>query len=143
MSSQTRRLLAIGLLAVVSWSGSAAQARQPNRTPEAFPIEQLPPGYVRGDVVSYSYVPNRYWGRAEAIGKLPYLFEYGLMKQVDGDRLETYHGENVRRIDMASQWSTAIMLSPRFPEYRDELINLMIRCFKQRQLIVRTHQVLV
>ncbi len=98
--------------------------------------EKLPPGYVRGDVVSYSYVPIRHWSPKEGIGILPYLFEYNLMEQKDGTSLGQYHQENIRRIDIASQWSTAIMLYPRHLEYRDEIINLMIRCFKRRQLII-------
>ena len=65
-----------------------------------------------------SYVPNRYWGIAEGVGILPYLFEYGLMVQKDGRPLEEFHEENVRRIDLAGHWSTAIMLYPRQPEYR-------------------------
>lgn len=96
----------------------------------------LPPGYVRGDVVSYSYVPIRTWSPRQSIGKLPYLMEYSLMKW-SGDRpLEAHHAENVRRIDIASQWSTAIMLYARKAEWRDEIINLMIRCRRNRQLIV-------
>jgi len=96
----------------------------------------LPPGYVRGDVVSYSYVPIRHWSPEDGIGILPYLFEYNLMAHQDGTPLATSHAENVRRIDIASQWSTAIMLYLRQEEYRDEIINLMLRCFKNRQLIV-------
>lgn len=44
-------------------------------TASAFPVEELPAGYVRGDVVSYSYVPNRYWGRGwgENLGTLFYI----------------------------------------------------------------------
>ena len=34
--------------------------------------ENLSPGYVRGDVVSYSYVPIRTWTPREGIGILPY-----------------------------------------------------------------------
>ena len=96
----------------------------------------LPAGYVRGDVVSYSYVPIRHWSPQEGVGILPYLFEYNLMMHKDGTPLEQYHQENIRRIDIASQWSTAIMLYPRRAEYRDEIINLMLRCFKHRQLII-------
>ena len=102
----------------------------------AFPVEALPDGYVRGDVVSYSYVPNRHWGRAEACGVLPYLVEYGLMKFQGDDPLENFHEENVRRIDLASQWSTCIMLYAREAFFRDEIINLMIRAFTHRQLII-------
>jgi hypothetical protein len=98
--------------------------------------KKLPKGFVRGDVVSYSYVPIRHWSPRQGIGILPYLFEYNLMEHKDGTPLETFHKENIRRIDIASQWSTAIMLYPRHLEYRDEIINLMIRCYKHRQLII-------
>jgi len=99
-------------------------------------LEKLPPGFVRGDVVSYSYVPIRHWIPKEGIGILPYLFEYNLQQHKDGTPLESYHSENIRRIDIASQWSTVIMLYPRHPEYRDEIINLMLRVFRRRQVIV-------
>lgn len=98
--------------------------------------ETLPPGYVRGDVVSYSYVPNRYWARAEAFGICPYLFEYGLTKWKSDTPLETFHAENIRRIDMVSKWSTVIGLCNRHREWQDEVVNLMIRCFRNRQLIL-------
>ena len=79
-------------------------------TSESLTAGELPPGYVQGDeVVSYSYVPNRRWSRQEALGILPYLFEYGLFAWHDDRPLETFHQENVRRIDLASQWSTAMM----------------------------------
>lgn len=71
---------------------------------------ELPPGYVQGDVASYSYVPIRHWSPEQGIGVLPYLFEYNLMMHKDGTPLEYFHKENIRRIDIASQWSTAIML---------------------------------
>ena len=91
---------------------------------------ELPPGYVQGDgVVSYSYVPNKHWSREEALGVLPYLFEYGLFAWDDDKPLEALHEENVRRIDLASQWSTAIMFYARRPRFRDEIIRLMIRLF--------------
>jgi hypothetical protein len=93
----------------------------------------LPPGCVQGDVVSYSYVPNKNWG-LQGYEILPYLCEYGLMQW--DDYLEDFHAENIRRIDIASQWSTAIMLYARESTWRDEMINLMIRCFKNRQLII-------
>jgi len=96
----------------------------------------LPRGFVRGEVVSHSYVPIRTWAPREAIGKLPYLFEYSLMAWDDKLPLERHHQENIRRIDIAAQWSTAIMLTARHGEWRDELINLMLRCFRRRQLIV-------
>jgi len=97
---------------------------------------KLPPGCVQGDVVSCSYVPIRTWTPQEGLGILPYLFEYNLMAHQDGRSLEDFHAENIRRIDIASQWSTAIMLYARHARYRDEIINLMIRCFRHRQLIV-------
>ncbi len=121
------------------WSiatGIGCLAADGTRTAQDQTVEKLPPGYVRGDVVSYSYVPIRHWRPKEGIGILPYLFEYNLMEQKDGTSLEQYHQENVRRIDIAGQWSTAIMLYPRHPEYQNEIINLMIRCFKNRQLII-------
>lgn len=90
---------------------------------------------MRGDVVSYSYVPNKRWTLEEGKGILPYLCEYGLMKHDDRVPLETFHDQNVRRIDMASQWSTMIMLYARRPEYRDELVRLMLRAYGKRQLL--------
>jgi hypothetical protein len=99
-----------------------------NTTPKA--------GFVQGDVVSYSYVPIRTYSPQEGIGILPYLFEYNLMMHQDGTPLEHFHKENVRRIDIASRWSTAIMLYPRHAEYRDEIINLMLLAFRHRQLII-------
>ena len=105
--------------------------------PNGEPAEELPPGYVQGDeVVSYSYVPNKRWSRQEALGILPYLFEYELFAWDDKKPLEMFHEENVRRIDLASQWSTAIMFYARKMEFRDEIIHLMIRAFHRRQLIV-------
>jgi len=98
--------------------------------------QTLPPGYVRGDVVSYSYVPIRTWRPKEGIGILPYLFEYRLLTFEDDKPLEAFHEENVRRIDVAGKWSTAIMLYARHGHWRAEIINLMIRAFRHRQLIV-------
>ncbi|NLE60084.1 MAG: hypothetical protein GX616_17160 [Planctomycetes bacterium] len=98
--------------------------------------EKLAPGYVSGDVISHSYVPIRTWTPKEGIGILPYLFEYNLMRWSGDQRLETFHAENIRRIDIASKWSTAIQLYNRFDYYHDEIINLMIRCFRNRQLII-------
>lgn len=49
---------------------------------------KLPPGFVRGDVVSHAYVPIRTWRPQEGIGILPYLFEYNLMEHRDGVPLE-------------------------------------------------------
>jgi hypothetical protein len=98
--------------------------------------QPLPEGFVRGDVVSYSYVPIRTYHPDESIGILPYLCEYYLMKW-DGDRpLSDHHAENIRRIDIASQWSTVIMLYARYDDWHDELINLMLRCYANRQLII-------
>ncbi len=100
--------------------------------------QSLPPGYVQGDVVSYSYVPNKTWTLNEACGVLPYIYEYGLMmwNHKSSVPLETYHDLNVARIDMVSQWSTAVMLNARNGGWRDELIRLMIRAFSKRQLII-------
>jgi hypothetical protein len=98
--------------------------------------DSLPPGHVRGDVVSYSYVPIRTWTPKEGIGILPYLFEYSLIAFANGRPLEDFHAENVRRIDIASQWSTAIMLYARKDAWRDEIIRLMLRAYSRRQLIV-------
>lgn len=98
--------------------------------------EPLPPGYVAGDVVSHSYVPIRTWTPKESIGILPYLFEYNLTALSGEKPLEAFHAENIRRIDIASKWSTAIGLYNRYRSYRDEIINLMIRCHKNRQLII-------
>ncbi len=96
----------------------------------------VPPGHSRGDVISYSYVPIRTYPPRAGLGILPYLMEYYLMKW-SGDRpLSAHHAENIRRIDLASQWSTAIMLYAREDEWRDELIHLMIRAFQHRQLLV-------
>lgn len=98
--------------------------------------QTLPPGHVQGDVVSYSYVPIRTWRPVEGLGVLPYLFEYNLQACDSRQPLESFHVENVRRIDLASQWSTAIMLYARHDAWRTELINLMLRCYRHRQLIV-------
>ncbi len=133
------RKRSLGIITFLSlWAPCSAVHSQENVSPTAaaFPVEKLPAGYVRGDVVSYSYVPNRYWGRAEAMGVLPYLFEYGMMKWSGDPHLEAYHEENIRRIDMVSKWSTCIQLYNREAAWRDEIINLMIRCFKNRQLII-------
>lgn len=98
--------------------------------------EELKDGFVSGDVVSYSYVPNRYWSLEEAKGKLPYLCEYELMAWSGKKPLEAFHAENIRRIDIASKWSTAVMFYARYPEYRDEIIRLMLRAYKHRQLFI-------
>ncbi len=123
MSITRRGLLGVGLVFI---SGAGVWA------------EQLPPGFVQGDVVSYSYVPNKTFTPQESIGILPYLMEYNLMLWTgnhDKDP-EFYHDENIRRIDIASQWSTAIELYNRYIYFHDEIINLMIRCFNKRQLII-------
>ena len=117
-------------------AGSVSLAEGPQAAAPGSPAEKLPAGFVRGDVVSYSYVPNRTWTPKEGIGILPYLFEYSLMTFQDGKPLEAFHAENVRRIDIAGQWSTAIMLYIRHDEFRDEIINLMLRAYRHRQLIV-------
>ncbi len=137
MKTRKRMLGIITFLSLWAITGAAFCEESASPTAAAFPVEKLPPGYVRGDVVSYSYVPNRYWGRAEAFGILPYLFEYGGTMKWSGDpHLEAYHQENIRRIDMVSKWSTCIQLYNREAAWRDEIINLMIRCFKNRQLII-------
>ncbi len=87
-------------------------------------------------MLSHSYVPIRTWSPREAVGKLPYLFEYSLMLWDAVSPLESHHRENIRRIDIAARWSTAIMLTARSASWRDELINLMLRCYRHRQLIV-------
>ncbi|MDH4239614.1 MAG: hypothetical protein OEW48_08635 [Phycisphaerae bacterium] len=124
------------LLAVIGLCSLSALANPQIEKPPPPSANKLQQGFVYGDVVSYSYVPIRHWSPQQGIGILPYLFEYNLMEHKDGTPLETFHEENIRRIDIASQWSTAIMLYPRKPEYRDEIINLMLRCFKNRQLII-------
>ena len=127
-------MLAVILGLGVGWLGARAADQPANAI--APPAGELPEGLVRGDVVSRSWVPIRTWRPQEGIGILPYLMEYYLM-QWEGDRpLEEFHAENLRRIDIASQWSTAIMLYARYDQWRDELIRLMIRCYRNRQLIV-------
>gem|GEM_PF-514979 len=116
--------------------GSGAAVGDPPAESESSSAETLPRGYVRGDVISYSYVPIRVYTPKEGIGILPYLMEYYLMKWSGDQPLAAYHAENIRRIDIASQWSTAIMLYARKDEWRDELIDLMIRAFHHRQLLV-------
>jgi hypothetical protein len=111
--------------------GSAAQLSETRAR-----ADDLPPGHVRGDVISYSYVPIRTWTPRQGIGILPYLFEYNLMAWEADRPLEDFHAENVRRIDIASRWSTAIMLYAREDRWRDELIHLMLRAYRHRQLIV-------
>ncbi len=135
-SESKTKFLRYLLLTVISL-GSFNTLVYPNTVlPPASTAKKLQQGFVRGDVVSFSYVPIRHWSPKQGIGILPYLFEYNLMEHKDGTPLEKFHDENIRRIDIASQWSTAIMLYPRKPEYRDEIINLMLRCYKNRQLII-------
>ncbi len=123
--------LVILLAMTISLVTPTAQAAEPVRKGK-----KLPDGFVQGDVVSYSYVPTCTWSPQESIGILPYLFEYRLMAWDGQNPLEKYHAENVRRIDIASQWSTAIMLNNRDKSWQNEIINLMIRCHKNRQLII-------
>ncbi len=124
-------LVAVLPMCLGALPGYAAEAASAGSRPQT-----LPPGHVQGDVVSYSYVPIRTWTPREGIGILPYLFEYSLMAFEDVRPLEDFHTENVRRIDIASQWSPAIMLYARKDEWRDEIIRLMIRAYRHRQLIV-------
>ncbi len=121
------------LTSVLSYGQSPTQRERRGR---AAKDDKLPPGYVQGDVVSYSYVPNRYWSLEEGVGICPYLFEYGLIKWDNKKPLADFHEENIRRIDMVSKWSTCIQLTNRYAAWNDEVINLMIRCFKNRQLII-------
>lgn len=128
--------IACGIALLVAGGLSAATPGDASSAERAEPAAALPPGHVRGDVVSHSFVPIRTWSPREGIGILPYLFEYNLMRHEDGVPLERFHEENIRRIDIASRWSTAIMLYPRHAEYRDEIIRLMLRCYRHRQLII-------
>ena len=114
---------------------SGAEAKKPD--PNApLVLRELGDGFVQGDVVSYSYVPNRHWTLEQAKGILPYLCEYELMAWSGDKPLEAFHEENIRRIDLASQWSTAIMFYARRLRFQDEIINLMIRAYQHRQLFV-------
>jgi hypothetical protein len=99
-------------------------------------VESLGDGFVRGDVVSYSYVPNKYWTLEEAIGICPYLCEYDLMAWDSDQPMENNHAENIRRIDQAAKWSTAIMFYAREPRFRDEIIRLMLHAYSYRQLFI-------
>jgi len=137
MSSEWKKFMLRDFLLVFIILGTLTTLANPQiDTPSALSANKLPQDFVRGDVVSYSYVPIRHWSPQQGIGFLPYLFEYNLMEHKDGTPLENFHDENIRRIDIASRWSTAIMLYPRQTEYRDEIINLMLRCFRNRQLII-------
>ncbi len=115
--------------------GSGSTAARTERNQPAG-IRALGGGFVQGEVVSYSYVPNWHWTPEEAQGILPYLCEYELMSWAGGRPLEAFHEENVRRIDIAGQWSTAIMFYARRLEYRDEIIRLMLRAYGHRQLFI-------
>ena len=118
-------------LAGKAWSG--AEKADQNGSPV---IRALGDGFVEGDVVSYSYVPNRDWTLDEAKGILPYLCEYELMAWSGDKPLEAFHEENIRRIDLAGQWSTAAMFYARRKDFRDEIIRLMLRAYKHRQLFI-------
>ncbi|NLX14676.1 MAG: hypothetical protein GXY44_13625 [Phycisphaerales bacterium] len=128
----SRRVVLVGLLALAvgQWT-QVTQAAEPVGMGQ-----KLPNGFVHGDVVSHSYVPIRNWTPKDGIGVLPYLFEYSLMAWHGDKPFEEYHAENIRRIDIVSKWSTAIQLYNRYNYFHDELINLMIRCHKNRQLII-------
>lgn len=134
MPTTCHLVCALAFLSLLTVNQARGDAASPPTTAPG--IGALPPGYVQGDVVSYSYVPIRTWSPKEGIGVLPYLFEYNLMAFDDRQPLETLHAENVRRIDIAGRWSTAIQLYNRYDNYRDEIINLMIRCHRNRQLII-------
>jgi hypothetical protein len=135
MKKHMRRVLNPAWLSLTMLVAPALSRGQPADAPAPRP-DGLPPGCVRGEVVSHSYVPIRACPPKAGVGILPYLMEYYLMKW-SGDRpLAAYHAENLRRIDIASQWSTAIMLYARKDEWRDELIHLMVRAFHRRQLLV-------
>ncbi|HEV58211.1 MAG TPA: hypothetical protein ENN87_12080 [Phycisphaerales bacterium] len=121
-----RRLVIMGCAWVMA--GSCLAGR--------YDVEAVGEGFVKGDVVSYSYVPNRTWTPDEAQGVLPYLCEYELMAWAGGEPLEAFHDENIRRIDLAGQWSTAIMFYARRLDFRDEIIRLMLRAYRHRQLFI-------
>ncbi len=99
-------------------------------------VSALAGGFVTGEVVSHSYVPNRRWTLDEAKGILPYLCEYELMAWSGDKPLEAFHEENIRRIDLAGQWSTAVMFYARRKDFREEIIRLMLRAFRHRQLFI-------
>ena len=103
---------------------------------DRYGVQALGRGFVKGDVVSYSYVPNRYWTLEEAKGILPYLCEYELMAWSGRLPLKAFHEENVRRIDLAAQWSTAMMFYARRLDFRDEIVRLMLRAYHHRQLFI-------
>ena len=92
-------------------------------------------GFVQGDAVSYSFVPNQYWTMNEGKNKLPYLCEYQPLKMTS-DEIEPFHDENIQRIDIISQWSTALMFYARREHWNAELIDLMIRGYQKRQLFI-------
>ncbi len=99
------------------------------------PAPALEPGFVSGDVVSFSHVPNQYWSLENGYGLLPYLCEYGPLK-IENDRLAPHHSENIRRIDIAARWSTAFMFYARRKSWNAEIIDLMLRAYQHRQLFV-------
>ncbi len=135
MQASKKMILAVGLFLLLLPSCSPIKAESA-ASALAAATNKLPPGHVQGDVVSYSYVPIRHFPPKEGIGIMPYLMEYLMMRWSNDQPLDVYHDENIRRIDIVSQWSTAIMLYARKNEWRDEIINLMLRGYRNRQLIV-------
>ncbi|MBN2506280.1 MAG: hypothetical protein JXQ71_06260 [Verrucomicrobia bacterium] len=132
----TTAATALALVVCCGFSPDPPAASKPASASKPPPPAALPPGHVRGDVISYSHVPIRTYTPKAGLGILPYLMEYYLMKWSGDQPLAAYHAENLRRIDIASRWSTAIMLYARKDEWHDELIRLMIRAFHHRQLLV-------
>lgn len=121
-------VLVIGWVSILISSALAGENK--------FGVEAVGDGFVRGDVVSYSYVPNKYWTLEEGVGICPYLCEYDFIAW-DPDRpMEDLHSENVRRIDLAAKWSTAIMFYARESRFRDEIIRLMLHAYTYRQLFI-------
>jgi len=124
---RTNVLILILLFCLMCSVAPAEDGKQPNKPGD---------GFVAGDVASYSYVPNRYWTLEQAKGILPYLCEYELMAWSGDKPLEAFHKENIRRIDLASQWSTAIMFYARRKDFRDEIVRLMLRAYRHKQLFI-------
>lgn len=124
----------IYIFALIPIINSPLQAQEPVGNP--YGVRALGNGLVEGDAVSYSYVPNRHWTLEEAKGILPYLCEYELMAWSGDNPLEAFHEENIRRIDLAGQWSTAILFYARRKDFRDEIIHLMLRAYRHRQLFI-------
>lgn len=135
MSHPRIMVLAIRLACIVGILCSTP-ALTGNTEEAPYGVRALPGGFVEGDVVSHAYVPIRRWSPEEARGLLPYLCEYELMAWSGDKPLSAFHEENVRRIDLASQWSTAIMFYARRADFRDEIINLMLRAYQHRQLFI-------